>query len=684
MKDIDQQKTSSRPFTRRDFLSTGLKAGAAAFTTGLLPKLRVDAEGQYNVLFIIVDDLRPLLGCYGHPEMHTPNIDRLAQRGTLFNRAYSQYPLCNPSRTSMLTGLRPETTDVLNNLDDFRQKLPDTITLPQHFKTYGYYTQSVGRVFHTPDFQDDENSWSAPSWRPPWYPLDYDTTPSWQALDVGDDALKDGKTAKRAVEVLEQIKNQQFFLTVGFYKPHLPYDAPKKYHELYENTTFNLPAVSGDDPPDIIPTGWNEIRSYADIPPNNGPLSYEKILELIRAYAASTSYIDAQIGRVLDQLDELGLTEKTVVAFCGDHGYHLSENGTWGKNIIYETTLRSPLIVSVPGQCQHGAKTNALVELVDIFPTLCEACQIPILPQLEGLSMVPVIEQPTVSWKTAAFSQRKQVHSMRTNRYRYTESRSHKELYDYDTDPNSEHNIANLTENSGLVAHLSERLHAGWQEALPDIIPSRVACPQTLPWDVNNDGIVDVQDLLLVANSFEADTLEYPKVDVNEDGSVDIIDLLFVASHLGESSSAAAPESISMPLQHVDRIEQLLREARLADDGSNLFHQGIANLEMLIDSAVPIKTVLLPNYPNPFNPETWIPYDLAEEADVRITIYNLKGETVKQLKVGFQAAGTYRTRSQAAYWDGCNSVGEPVASGVYFYTLQAGQVKASRKMVIAK
>ena len=244
-------------------------------------------------------------------------------------------------------------------------------------------------------------------------------------------------------------------------------------------------------------------------------------------------------------------------------------------------------------------------------------------------------------------------------------------------------NIANLPENSTLVSHLSERLHAGWQAALPTN-QERDFDSMFLPWDVNNDGIVDVQDLLLVANSFEADTLEYPKVDVNEDGSVDIIDLLFVASHLGESSSAAAPESISMPLQHVDRIEQLLREARLADDGSNLFHQGIANLEMLIDSAVPIKTVLLPNYPNPFNPETWIPYDLAEEADVRITIYNLKGETVKQLKVGFQAAGTYRTRSQAAYWDGCNSVGEPVASGVYFYTLQAGQVKASRKMVIAK
>ena len=684
MKDIDQQNTFSRPLTRRHFLSTGLKAGAAAFTTALLPKLQVDAESQYNVIFIIVDDLRPLLGCYGHPEMHTPNIDRLAQRGTLFSRAYSQYPLCSPSRTSMLTGLRPETTGVLNNRAYFRETASNIVTLPQHFKAHGYYTQSVGRVFHTPDFQDDENSWSASSWRPTWYPTDYETTPSWNALDVEDDDLKDGKVAKRAVEVLEQIKNQQFFLAVGFYKPHLPYNAPKKYFELYENTTFTLPVLSGESSSDVVPPPWNEIRPYNDISPDDSSFSHQKIIELTRAYAAATSYIDVQIGRVLDQLDELGLTKKTVVAFCGDHGYHLSEYGTWGKNIIYETTLRSPLIVSVPGQCQQGAKTNALVELVDIFPTLCEVSQIPILPQLEGLSMAPVIEQPTVPWKTAVFSQHKQAHSMRTDRYRYTESGSRNELYDYGTNPNSEQNIANQTKYSELVAHLSERLRAGWQEALPDVIPSRVACTQTLKWDVNDDGIVDIEDLLLVANSFETNTPEYLKVDVNKDGRVDLIDFLLVASHLGESSDAASPISVSLPLQHVDRIEQLLIEARLADNGSNSIRQGIANLEMLIDAAMPTKTVLLPNYPNPFNPETWIPYDLAEAANVCITIYNQKGKSVKQLNIGFQTEGTYRTQSRAAYWDGCNSAGESVASGVYFYTLCAGQTKTTRRMVIAK
>ena len=676
----ESEQISKRPFTRRDFLTTSLKVGTAAFTTALLPYRHATAEGQYNVLFIMADDLRPLLGCYGHPEMHTPNIDRIAQNGTVFNRAYCQYPLCSPSRTSILTGLRPDTTRVEDNQDLLRQTAPDTVTLPQHFKAHGYHTQSIGKVFHIPTFQDDEYSWSVPSWRPWLQPFDHETTPSWEALDVEDDDLRDGKTAKRAVEVLEQIKNQQFFLTVGFYKPHLPYSAPKKYFEFYENPTFNLPSISAE----IAPPHWNEARPYEDIPDGAAPISHDKILELTRAYAAVISYTDAQIGRVLNQLDALGLTDNTVIAFCGDHGYNLGENGAWGKNVVYEATLHSPLIVSIPGQRSVGERTDALVELVDIFPTLCDACQIPILPELEGLTMIPVMEQPTLPWKTAAFSQRRRRRTIRTDQYRYTEERRLKELYDYTTDPHSEQNIAHLPENADLVTYLSERLRAGWQEALPEEIPTRLDTPTTLRWDVNNDGIVDIHDLLLISNNFGKDDFENPKVDVNKDGQVDIIDLLLVASHLGESSSPAAPKSVAMPLQHVDRMEQLLTEARLADDGSNLFRQAIANLEMLIDSAMPIETVLLPNYPNPFNPETWIPYDLAEAADVHITIYNLKGEPVKQLKIGFQAAGTYRTQSRAAYWDGCNAVGEPVASGVYFYTLQAGQVKATRKMVIAK
>ena len=692
MKSTKQQKVFSRPFSRRDFLSTSLKAGAAAFTTGLFPKLRADAQNQYNVLFIIVDDLRPMLGCYGQPEMHTPNIDRIAEQGTLFNRAYCQYPLCSPSRTSMITGLRPETTNVLNNSTDFRQELPDAVTLPQHFKAHGYHTQSVGRVFHLPTLQDDENSWSAPSWRPVWIPFDKQTTSSWQALDVNDDEFRDGKTARRAVQVLEQIKQQQFFLTVGFYKPHLPLKAPRKYFDLYNTQDFSLPASSTPpmDAPARALTNWSAIRAFQDLPSGTEPLSDEKTLELIRAYAAATSYIDAQIGRVLNQLDALGLTENTAIAFCGDHGHHLGEHGILGKQTLFEVSLRSPLIVSVPGQQPNTAE--ALSELVDIYPTLCDACQLPIPQQLEGTSLMPVIEHPTHPWKTAAFSKFGGAAfggvSIRTERYRYTEwgnnGKRGRELYDYDTDPDETVNIANLPENAELVAQLSVQLRAGWREALPDI-QEQIPVLQTLPWDINDDGVVNIQDLILVSNNFGEAVPKHLKVDVNKDGRVDIIDLLLVAAHFGESSNSAAP-STSTPLlsEHAALVNEWLTEARLADDGSDTFRQGITTLEHLINTTVPTETVLLPNYPNPFNPETWMPYDLAEDADVHIHIYDLKGESVRRLSLGFQTAGTYRTSSRAAYWDGRNAVGESVASGIYFYTLQAGHFKTTRQMVILK
>ena len=692
MKKTTQKQTFSKPFTRRNFLSTSFKVGAAAFTTGLLPKLRADAEGQYNVLFIIADDLRPLLGCYGHPEIHTPNIDKIANRGTLFNRAYCQYPLCSPSRISMMTGLRIETTRILNNRTDLRKTLPDAVTLPQHFKTHGYHTQSLGRVFTLPRLQDDEYSWSVPSWRPIWIPYDIPTTPSLQVLDVADDELEDGKIAKRAVEVLEQIKDEQFFLTLGFFQPHLPHKIPKRYFELYDDQILDLPVSS--QPPKDVPNralnNWNAIRAYQDLPSGTEPLSDAKTLELIRAYVAATSYMDAQIGRVLSQLDSLGLTENTVIVFCGDHGYHLGEHGIWGKQTLFEVSLHSPLVVSIPGK--QSRRTDVFAELVDIYPTLCDACHLPIPAELEGISMMPVIEQPTRAWKTAAFSQfGGGAHggiSIRTERYRYTEwgqngSRG-VELYDYEANPDETVNIASLPENAELVAHLSERLHAGWREALPDG-HQQIPVPQTLPWDINDDGIVNIQDLVLVSNSFGVEIPEHLKVDVNKDGRVDIIDLLLVAAHFGESSTPAAPPThANINAEHFDLVEQWVAEAHLANDGSLAFQQGIAALERLMNTALPMETVLLSNYPNPFNPETWIPYDLAEGSDVEIHIYNVKGESVCRLSLGFQGAGTYRSRSRAAYWDGRNAVGEPVASGVYFYTLHSEQMKATRQMVILK
>ena len=687
------QKPSStaRPFTRRDFLSTSLKVGAATFTTGLLPRRKTSAQGKpYNVLFIAIDDLRPLLGCYDYPEMHTPNIDALAERGTLFNRAYCQFPVCNPSRASVLTGLRPDTVSVYDNSTYFRDTLPGVVTLPQHFKTHGYHTRSVGKITHGPNALLDRLSWSTPIWREFWQPIDKTMNPSWQALDVTDNELEDGRIANAAVEVLGQIRDTEFFLAVGFNKPHLPFYAPSKYFDLYPPHAFSVPVDSSlpTNAPDIAsnPKG---LKGYQDIS-KYPPFDDEKTLELIRAYAATTSYVDAQVGRVLNQLDALGLRENTVVVLWGDHGFHLGEHGLWRKNTLFEDSVRSPLIISVPGQTSPNAKTDALVELIDIYPTLCDVCQLPVPTEVEGISMIPVVEEPTRTWKTAAFSQlsRGRVHgvSIRTERYRYTEWGQNGvhgvELYDYGADPDETINIASLSENAELVVRLSEQLRAGWQAALPDGY-QQIPVPQTLPWDVNNDGIVDIRDLVLISSSFGEETSEHPKVDVNKDGKVNIIDLLLTAAHFGESSTSAAPP-ILVNAEHFDLVEQWLTEARLADDGSSIFREGIATLEALIDSRLPTETMLLPNYPNPFNPETWIPYDLAEDTGVEIHIYDLKGKSVRKLSLGFQNAGTYRSRSRAAYWDGRNAVGEPVANGIYFYTLRAGQIKATRQMVILK
>ena len=683
VRQAQEQLLTKRPFTRRDFLSTSLKAGAAAFTTGLLPKQKANAQGKYNVLFIIVDDLRPLLGCYGYPQMHTPNIDALAQDSVLFNRAYCQFPVCNPSRTSILTGLRPETNGVLGNHTHFRDTVPDVVTLPQHFKTHGYHTRSIGKIVHGPKAfaaRDAELSWSVPIWRAKLPP--YRGIPSWQALNVDDNQLRDGQIAQQAIDVLEEIQDLQFFLAVGFRKPHMPFNAPTKYYDLYDTQIFK-------DVPSVTPKSTNEIRQYySDIPPGNAPFSEEKTLALIRGYAASTSYMDAQVGRVLDQLDTLRLTDNTVIIFVGDHGFHLGEHGTWAKRTVFEASLHSPLIVSFPGQASFGVKTDALVELVDIYPTLCDLCQLPIPSQLEGISMVPVLNQPARPWKAAAFSTVGGKHSIRTKRYRYTEH-EHKGvygtvLYDYETDPNETVNIVNLPENRELVTHLRAQLHAGWRAALPDT-QEKTHVLQTFPSDVNNDGIVDIQDLILVANNFGVKSSKYPKVDVNQDGSVDIIDLLLVAAHFGVSNDPTAPPvQLTIPSEYIDSVEKWLIEARSADNGSDIFRQGIAILEYLINTAAPTKTELLPNYPNPFNPETWIPYDLAEDADVHIHIYNVRGESIRELSLGFQTAGTYRTLSRAAYWDGCNAVGERVTSGSYFYTLQAGHFKTTRQMVIIK
>lgn len=508
--------------TRRQFLKTGLAGSAYAMLCASMPAWADLAEpvGKYNVLFIAVDDLRPQTGCYGHPIMKTPNIDALARSGTLFNRAYCQQAVCSPSRTSLLTGLRPDTTRIYDLQTHFRKTIPNVITLPQYFKLHGYHTQAFSKIYH--GGLDDPESWSVPHWAPHASAYAKPETlealriekerlrsqgvevggqevlekdpktglalrirqgrrvqgPSWEDPDVPDNALADGMTADKAIETLRQVKDKRFFLAVGFLKPHLPSVAPKKYFEMYDRSQIKLP----DNPyppigvPELAMTNWGELRSYSDIP-KTGPLSREQARTLIHAYYAATSYVDAQIGRVLDELDRLGLREKTVVVLWGDHGWHLGEHGLWCKHTNFEEATRSLLIMRIPGQKNPGSKTDALVEFVDIYPTLCEACGLPVPAGLEGTSFMPVIEKPDRPWKKAAFSQypRGKVmgYSIRTERYRYTEwiepgkPPVGVELYDHEKYPGENVNLAGRSDYAHVVRELSEMLHKGWRYARP-------------------------------------------------------------------------------------------------------------------------------------------------------------------------------------------------------------------------
>lgn len=479
-----------------------------------------------NVLFIAVDDLRPELGCYGQTHIKSPNIDQLAAEGILFNRAYCQQSSCNPSRASLLTGLRPDTIGVHDLVTHFRKKVPDVVTLPQQFKNHGYFTQPLGKIFHG-SFQyvtvgrklDDLPSWSATPWlgSPRYYfteegveiaredfaqatgksgiELDSWTEAFVQALpteapDVPDNVLYDGEMTDLAIRTLYALKEKRsldrpsepapFFLAVGYQKPHLPFIAPKKYWDLYDPNEIKL--ADNPFPPEDAPAvglhSWGELRGYTNIP-KEGPLSTDQARRLLHGYYACVSFLDAQIGRLLNELDRLDLRKNTIVVFWGDHGWHLGEHDLWGKTSNFEHDTRSPLIISLPGKEKAGRSTDALVEFVDIYPSLCELAGLPLPPHLEGTSFVPLIDNPEKPWKRAAFSQYPRSnlmgYSMRTNRYRITAWQDRKdpgrieevELYDHQTDPGENINIAARAENAAIVNELVHKLGLGWRAALP-------------------------------------------------------------------------------------------------------------------------------------------------------------------------------------------------------------------------
>jgi iduronate 2-sulfatase len=456
---------------------------------------QVAAADRPNLLFIAVDDLRVELGCYGDAHIKSPNIDRLATSGTLFNRAYCQQAVCNPSRASLLTGLRPDTLGVWDLPTHFRQKRPDVVTLPQLFKQHGYHTQNIGKIFHNwrqDDYKGDAVSWSVPAvmhynnhgadqpvvkGQPP---PNKSNVPRTEMRNVPDDAYFDGRIADLAVQALGELKDRPFFLAVGFWKPHSPFNAPQRYWDLYDRSQINLPA--NPDPPADVPSialhDSREILGAFKDRPVGRPTDAE-VLALRHGYYAATSFVDAQIGKVLDELDRLGLRKNTIVVFWSDHGFHLGEHSLWAKTSNFELDARVPLIIATPKH-KAGQRTGALVELLDLYPTLADLCGLAAPKELEGKSLRRVLEDPSARVKSAAITQHTRPayppedgqpdamgYSMRTDRYRYTEWRDFKngktlarELYDHESDPWETINLAERSQLTAVIRQLEQQMAA--------------------------------------------------------------------------------------------------------------------------------------------------------------------------------------------------------------------------------
>ena len=421
-----------------------------------------------NVLLIMSDDLNNDLGTYGHPIVKTPNIDRLAQRGVRFDRAYNQFPLCNPSRASLLTGLRPDTIRIYELVTQFRKNRPEAVTLPQMFRNNGYIAARVGKIYHygvpgqigTPGL-DDPPSWDA-TVNPRGVdkdeePLLTNYTPgrapnlgsvlAFHASTAPDEEHTDGKVASETIALLEANKDRPFFIAAGFYRPHCPYIAPQKYFDMYPLDRIKVPQVS----PEAL-AQYPEAAFFTR-PPNWG-LTEQQEREVIRAYYASISFMDANVGRLLDALDRLKLTDNTIVIFMSDHGYNLGEHGQWMKQMLFEESARNPLIVAGPGVRGKGKGSPRIVEYLDLYPTIAELTGLTPPRDLEGRSLAPLLKDPKATWTRPALTQVRRGteadgffmgYSIRTDRWRYSEWDDGKrgvELYDEVADPQEMHNLA--------------------------------------------------------------------------------------------------------------------------------------------------------------------------------------------------------------------------------------------------
>ena len=531
------------------------------------PLAAAEMGARPNVLFLAVDDLKPALGCYGDKVVKSPNIDRLAARGVVFERAYCNQAVCAPSRNSLMTGVRPTTLGIYDLGTNFREAAPNAVTLSHYFMKHGYRAEALGKIFHVGHGNhEDPASWSVPHFQAKSiaYMLPEsranqsltreealfanqkaDKLPrgaAYESAPMADNEYPDGKIAGEAIRRLQGAKakpNEPFFLAVGFLKPHLPFCAPKKYWDLYDRSSCNAPTLRTppEGAPKYAPTSWGELRQYSDMP-TNGPVTDEQARALIHGYYAAISFMDAQLGKVLDELDRLGLATNTIVVLWGDHGWHLGDHGMWCKHSNYEQAARIPIIVAAPGVSKPGSHAaNALVETVDLYPTLAELAGLPApqVPQgIEGRSFVSALRDPILGTKNYIFHVyprgERIGRAVRTTRYRLVEWKvpgaaaeaADLELYDYEKDPLETKNLAAaqpevVSRLRGLLAELPEaRPQIKVTKAARNQKQDRVALFEKK--DSNHDNKLTMEEFLAHQPDLAKAPQRFDLFDANKDG----------------------------------------------------------------------------------------------------------------------------------------------------------------------
>ncbi|MBN2293207.1 MAG: sulfatase [Pirellulales bacterium] len=463
-------------FKTHRFIVTVLLACSAVLPSS------AQADKRPNVLFIGVDDLRPEVHCYGVEKMVTPNLDRLCKGGVRFNRAYCNIAVCGASRASIMKGIRPTPTRFVSYNTWAKKDAPDVPSLPMTFKNSGYHTATVGKIYHHQN--DDAEAWCEPDWRTGsmWWAIPENNInfrrpdksrvrgPAYESADKPDDLYPDYRVCDQALKRIRRLAkgDKPFFLGCGFYRPHLPFVAPKKYWDLYPERKIKLPdnMFFPRDLPRAFFYTWGELRAYQDIP-KSGPVSEETARQLIRGYAACVSLVDVQIGRLLDELERSGVADNTIIVLWGDHGWQLGEHGFWCKHTNFEVATRVPLIIVAPG-IDGGKVSQRLVEYVDIYPTLCELAGLPLPKHLVGKSMKPLLNDVEASHKPAVFSRHGGGDAVRTDRYRYMEMREKRGrgklmgvgLFDLENDPDENQNVAGDPKHTEARKRLKAMLDA--------------------------------------------------------------------------------------------------------------------------------------------------------------------------------------------------------------------------------